>query len=281
MHTNNAILIEKTIDNNNNINNNKFTSETIIWLKPWTPKLFSFRITRPKTYRFEAGQWARLGVLKMGESKPVWRAYSIVNATYEPYLEFYSIVVPNGEFTGELSRLNLGDTVLLEKTPYGFLTTSRFEQLPQQNLWLLSTGTGLAPFLSILADFEVWQHYRRIIVVHGVRHRDELTYTNTLVNLSNHELFKDNAEKLIYQPCLTREPVQNLPIGALVGRIPTLIDSGVLELAVNSLLTPESSRVMICGNPDMVSDTRTALKNRGLTVSRSKQLGNIAVENYW
>jgi ferredoxin--NADP+ reductase len=271
MHTNLSVIPD----------NSKFTAETITWLKSWTPKLFSFRITRPKTYRFEAGQWARLGILKSGASKPVWRAYSIVNATYEPYLEFYSIVVPDGEFTSELSRLNIGDTVLLEKVPYGFLTTTRFEQLPQQNLWLLSTGTGLAPFLSILADFEVWQHYQRIIVVHGVRQCDELTYTDTLVNLSNHELFKDNAEKLIYQPCLTREPVENLPAGALVGRIPALIDSGILELAVNTLLTPENSRVMICGNPDMVSETRTALKNRGLTVSRSKQLGNIAVENYW
>jgi ferredoxin/flavodoxin---NADP+ reductase len=271
MHTNSSVITD----------NSKFTAETLTWLKPWTPKLFSFRITRPKGYRFDAGQWARLGVVKSGETKPVWRAYSIASATYEPYLEFYSIVVPNGEFTSELSHLEVGDTVLLEKMPYGFLTTSRFEQLPQQDLWLLSTGTGLAPFLSILHEFDVWQQYERIILVHGVRERAELTYTNLLNDLSQHELFKEYAEKLIYQPCLTREPIDCLPTGGLFGRIPSLITEKTLETTVNRPFSPAHSRVMICGNPDMVTDTRSVLKQLGLTVSRSKELGNIAVENYW
>jgi ferredoxin/flavodoxin---NADP+ reductase len=283
----------------------KFTCETITWLRPWTAKLFSFRITRPAHYRFEAGQWARLGVLKAGHTKPVWRAYSIVNATYEPYLEFYSIVVPNGEFTSELNRLAVGDTVLLEKMPYGFLTTTRFEiasetasapsniantATEKPDLWLLSTGTGLAPFISILGDFTVWQDYARIIVVHGVRSLDELTYTDVIDSFKTHELFSefftDNAsdstpKKLIYQACVTREAPENLPTGVLQGRIPALLDNGALEASVGITVDAKRSRVMICGNPEMVDDTRAALKARGLTVSRSSKPGNIAVENYW
>lgn len=259
----------------------KFTSETITWIHSWNSKLFSFKLTRPKHYRFEAGQWARLGILKSTETQPIWRAYSIVNANYEPYLEFYSIVVPQGKFTSELTTLKVGDTVFLDKTPYGFLTTTRFEQLPQQDLWLLSTGTGLAPFLSILGDIDVWQHYKKIILVHGVRLYNELTYTDYLNSFFTHELFQEYADKFIYQPCITRESIENIPSNALIGRIPALIANSILENTVNCQLSPNDSRVMICGNPDMVNDTRTILKERGLTISRTKQLGNIAVENYW
>ncbi len=259
----------------------KFTHETMTWIKSWTPKLFSFRLTRPQGYRFEAGQWARLGVLKAGADKPVWRAYSIVSATYEPYLEFYSIVVPDGEFTSQLCHLAIGDTVLLDKQPYGFLTTARFETLPQQDLWLLSTGTGLAPFISVLGDLAVWEQYQRIILVHGVRQANELAYTDVLTGFSQHELFAEYAHKLHYQACITREATENLPAHALLGRIPPLINNGLLEKTIGATLSPEHSRVMICGNPEMVSDTRTALKAKGLTVSKSSQLGNIAVENYW
>jgi ferredoxin/flavodoxin---NADP+ reductase len=259
----------------------KFTHETITWIQAWTPKLFSFRLTRAQAYRFEAGQWARLGVIKAGRDKPIWRAYSIVSATYEPYLEFYSIVVPGGDFTSELSTLAVGDTVLLEKLPYGFLTMARFETLPQQDLWLLSTGTGLAPFISVLGDLAVWEHYQRIIVVHGVRQANELTYTDTLSSFTQHELFAEQAHKLIYQACVTREAPENIALNTLMGRIPLLIDTGALENAVGVRFTPEHSRVMICGNPDMVVDTRSVLKAKGLTVSKSSQLGNIAVENYW
>jgi ferredoxin/flavodoxin---NADP+ reductase len=272
----------------------KFTRETITWIHPWTTKLFSFRITRPKGYRFAAGQWARLGVLKTGCQTPVWRAYSLVNAPYEPYLEFYSIVVPGGEFTPELANLAVGDAVFLEKMPYGFLTMARFAQPPTadaHDLWLLSTGTGLAPFLSVLGDLSVWEHYRRIVLVHGVRHRDELAYAQTIEAFRTHpyfaEFFIDNPQQLVYQPCLTREPnlanvaASTSALPALAGRIPALIQSGKLEAAVGITLDTQRSHVMICGNPDMVHDTRTVLKMQGMTVSRNAQLGNMAVENYW
>ncbi len=265
----------------------KFTAQTITWIAPWTPKLFSFRLTRPAGYRFVAGQWARLGVLKAGQTAPVWRAYSIASATYDEYLEFYSIVVPDGEFTSELANLSVGDTVFVEKLPYGFLTTSRF--VGGTDLWLLSTGTGLAPFISIAFELEVWQQFERIIIVHGVRQADELAYADTIAAFKTHdafaEFFERNPNKLIYQPCVTREIALEITRetgpAALQGRIPALIESGALEAAVGVPLDLVHSRVMLCGNPDMVADTRSVLKARGMTVSRIAAPGQIAVENYW
>jgi ferredoxin--NADP+ reductase len=261
------------------LGDDKFTAQTITWIAPWTPKLFSFRLTRPAGYRFAPGQWARLGVLKTGQATPVWRAYSIASANYDEYLEFYSIVVPDGEFTSELANLKVGDTVLVEMLPYGFLTTTRF--VGGNDLWLLSTGTGLAPFISIAFDLEVWQQYEHIIIVHGVREANELAYADTIAAFKTHEafaeFFENHPRKLIYQACITRESAH----GALEGRIPALIDSGALEAAVGLPFDLERSRVMLCGNPDMVSDTRNTLKARGMTVSRNAKPGQIAVENYW
>jgi ferredoxin/flavodoxin---NADP+ reductase len=256
-----------------------FTAQTITWIKPWTPKLFSFRLTRPAGYRFVAGQWARLGVLKAGQSAPVWRAYSIASATHDAYLEFYSIVVPDGEFTSELAHLTVGDTVLVEKLPYGFLTPARF--VGGKDLWLLSTGTGLAPFISIAFDLDVWQQYEHIIIVHGVRLANELAYADTIAGFKTHEafadFFQDNPRKLIYQPCTTRDHAA----GALHGRIPALIERGELEACVGIALDLDRSRVMLCGNPEMVTDTRNTLKARGMRVSKQAAPGQIAVENYW
>jgi ferredoxin--NADP+ reductase len=257
----------------------KYTGQTITWIAPWTAKLFSFKLTRPAGFRFVAGQWARLGVLKAGQTAPVWRAYSIASATHDEHLEFYSIVVPDGEFTSELANLKVGDTVLLENLPYGFLATSRF--VGGKDLWLLSTGTGLAPFISIAFELEVWQQYERIIIVHGVREANELAYADTIAAFKTHEAFADffvqQPNKLIYQPCITRDS----KAGALKGRIPALIESGALEATVGVPLDLERSRVMLCGNPNMVTDTRNALKARGMTVSRTAKPGQIAVENYW
>ncbi len=263
----------------------KYTRETITWIAPLTDKLFRFRTTRPAGFRFVAGQWARLGVLKKGADKPVWRAYSIASASYDAYLEFYSIVVPNGEFTSELATLNLGDTLLLEKLPFGFLTTSRFQlsltSAGGNDLWLLSTGTGIAPFISVLQELDVWQDYEHIIVVHGVREAAELAYADEIAALKTHEVFAEwmanNPNKLIYQACVSRED----SAGALRGRITNLIENGALEVAVGLKLDLQRSRVMICGNPEMVDDTRALLKARGMTVSKTSKPGQIAVENYW
>lgn len=257
----------------------KYTAETITWIKPWTNHLFSFRLTRNAAYRFIPGQFARLGVKKFSEEKGeyiVWRAYSIVSANYDEFLEFYSIVVPGGEFTSELATLEVGDTVYVEKMNYGFLTTDRFEN--GKDLWMLSTGTGLAPFISVLYDLSTWEDYENVIIVHSVRDIKELAYADTIEAFKEHEYFAEFAqEKLKYVQIVTREP------GAteLSERIPELIKNGKLEEHLGIPLSHERSRIMICGNPDMVDDTRHSLTDKGYTVSRRGQPGHMAVENYW
>jgi ferredoxin--NADP+ reductase len=261
----------------------KFTAERILWIHPWAPNLFSFRISRHAGFRFVPGQFARLGVAKPDPDNPknpageriVWRAYSVASADYDEHLEFYSIVVPGGEFTSELARLKVGDTVYCEKTSYGFLTTDRFEG--GRDLWLLSTGTGLAPFLSILWDPRVWDSYENLLVVHSVRWPNELAYADTIAAFRRHEHFAAMGHKLHYLPVVTRAAWP----GALQGRIPALIESGALERAAGIKLDHERSRIMICGNPDMVDDTRKRLSALGFAMSRRGKPGHLAVENYW
>ncbi|MEY3981678.1 MAG: hypothetical protein RLZZ281_547 [Pseudomonadota bacterium] len=252
----------------------KFTRESITWIHPWTPHLFSFKTTRPRGFRFTAGQFARLGVEKP-DGSVAWRAYSMVSGPYDEDLEFYSIVVPNGEFTTELSRLAVGDSLLIDKQNHGFLTLSRF--IGGKDLWLLSTGTGLAPFLSILADPETWEHFEKIILVHSVREQAELAYRDHVQAFHHHEVFQDVAHKLTYIPVITREVVP----GTLGMRLTELITNGQLEAAANCALDLDNSRIMLCGNPQMVDDTRAVLKARGFRTSRQSSPGQIAVENYW
>lgn len=251
----------------------KYTTESIIEIKAWTPSLFSFKTTRFRNYRFLPGQFARLGVMKNG--KIVWRAYSIVSADYDEHLEFFSIVVPGGEFTSELSQLKVGDKLYVDKKNYGFLTTDRFET--GHDLWMLSTGTGLAPFISILNDFKTWEQYENLILVYSVRFESELAYQDEIENFQGHELFSEFGDKLKYIKVVTREKVP----GALEKRIPQLLDSGELEARVGIKLSQERSRVMICGNPEMVDETRDWLTIHGYQVSRRGQPGHLAVENLW
>ncbi len=261
----------------------KYTAEKILWIHPWAPNLFSFRLTRFKGFRFTPGQFARLGVKKPDPNNPknpsgekiVWRAYSIVSADYDEHLEFYSIVVPGGEFTSELARLKVGDTVYVEKTNYGFLTLDRFEK--GADLWMLSTGTGLAPFISMLWDPRTWELYENLIVVHSVRYPNELAYADTIEAFREHELFADMQTRLHYTQAVTRAKVP----GALERRIPPLIDDHSIEGRVGLPLDHERSRIMICGNPEMVDDTRKLLASRGYTTSRRGAPGHMAVENYW
>jgi ferredoxin--NADP+ reductase len=261
----------------------KYTAEKILWIHPWAPNLFSFRLTRFAGFRFTAGQFARLGVAKPDPDNPdnpsgtriVWRAYSIVSATYDEHLEFYSIVVPGGDFTSELSRLKVGDTVFVEKMNYGFLTCDRFER--GKDLWLLATGTGLAPFLSILWEPTTWDDYENLVLVHCVRYPNELAYQATIDAYRGHELFRAQADKLRYVQVVTRGKSP----GALDQRIPQLLESGRLERHVALPIDATRSRVMICGNPEMITATRKCLSARGLTTSRRGSPGQLAVENYW
>lgn len=260
----------------------RFTRQTITWIKPWTDHLFSFRITRDPGYRFKPGQFARLGVYRDdGPKGPryVWRAYSIVSADYDEFLEFYSIVVPDGDFTTRLAELREGDQVLIEKMSYGFLTQERFED--GKDLWLLSSGTGIAPFLSILDDLGAWEQYERLILVHSVRHAAELVYRDKVEAYRTHEVFGEelaaSPDKLAYVPIVTRERHAD----ALHARIPALIANGALEARAGVRLDPVRSRIMICGNPEMVDDIRHHLQNAGYRVSRRGEPGQMAVENYW
>lgn len=254
--------------------NVKYTTESIIAIRAWTPHLFSFKLTRSPGYRFVPGQFARLG-LRKEDGGIVWRAYSIVSASYDEHLEFFSIVVPGGEFTSRLSRLKIGDEVLVEKMNYGFLTTARFEQ--GRDLWMLATGTGVAPFISILHEFDTWERYDRIVLVYSVRHADELAYEDTVAAFAAHEYFGEFADKLAFIPVVTREKVP----GMLSERIPVLLDTGELEQSAGAKLDHERSRIMICGNPDMVEDTRKWFIDNGYTVSRRARPGHLALENLW
>jgi len=251
----------------------KYTVETITWMHTWAPKLFSFRTTRSPGFKFTPGQFARLGVEKDG--KIVSRAYSIVSASYDDYLEFFSIIVPGGQFTTELAKLKEGDQLYVDKNPYGFLTCDRFEN--GKDLWLLSTGTGLAPFISILYDFAVWEQYENIVLVHSVREQTELAYADLIRGFASHEHFSEFGDRLKYVQIVTREDVP----GALKERITTLLQNGGLEQHVGLPLDHERSRLMLCGNPQMVDDTRAVLNERGFRLSRRAEPGHYAVEQYW
>ncbi|WP_439859728.1 ferredoxin--NADP reductase [Pseudomonas sp. MBLB4136] len=256
------------------VSEEKFTRQILSDVHVWSPSLFSLRCSRDPGFRFRAGQFARLGVQK-ADGSLVWRAYSMVSAPHDEFLEFFSIVVPGGEFTSELSRLKAGDRLLVDKQAFGFLTLDRFAD--GRDLWLLASGTGLAPFLSLLQDFEAWQRFERIILVYSARTASELAYQELIRGIGQLEHLAEYADRLTYLPLVTREQAP----GCLHARITTLLESGELERAAGVELSPEHSRLMLCGNPQMIDDTRALLKQRGLHLSLTRRPGQVAVENYW
>ncbi|WP_284091531.1 ferredoxin--NADP reductase [Acinetobacter pittii] len=249
----------------------KFSVEKVLSVHRWTPTLFSFTMTRPAHFKFTAGQFARIG-LKVGEELIV-RAYSVVSSPFDETLEFFSIVVPDGAFTSNLQHLKVGDELYLEKIPYGYLTLARYQQPLPHDLWLLATGTGLAPFLSMLQDFDTWSKYQKINLVYSVRTAAELAYVDRIQEIA--ETFGEGHNGFKFIPIITRDPS-----APLHDRLPILIENGELEKSAGIELNPNTSHVMLCGNPQMVDDTKEALKRRGLTMNRRGE-GNIAVENYW
>lgn len=260
----------------------KYTNETITWTRAWTPNLFSFRLTRSPEFRFTAGQFARLGVrtedpnaLDGSGWRMIWRPYSIVSATYDDNLEFCSVLVPEGEFTSVLGRLGIGDTVYVEKNNYGFLTTERFA--PGRDLWMLATGTGLAPFLSILWEKSHWTSYQNLVVVHSVREAAELAYRDTISAFPRNPPFSGLGARLHYLPIVTREPYGE----ALRDHIPVLLRNNALEAAAGLDLDVAHSRLMLCGNPSMIQETRELLGEKGFATPRRLQPGTLAIEKYW
>lgn len=263
----------------------------------WTPNLFSFTVSRPDSFKFTAGQFVRLGVnpsqlqyykqqdvseatdetFEAALNEDIFRAYSIVSSPFDEVLEFFSIVIPDGAFTSQLQHLQVGDELLLNTLPFGFLTLARYQKPLPKDLWLLATGTGLAPFLSMLQDLKTWEDYEHIVLAYSARSTAELAYIEKIERLQeDFGSLADNPAKLIFIPIVTREPVK----GALSERLPKLLLDGTLQERVGIALDVDSTHVMLCGNPDMVEDTKEALKTLGLVMNRRGE-GNIAVENYW
>jgi len=249
-----------------------FNSETVLDVHHWNDTLFSFKTTRDPALRFRNGHFVMIGLEV--EGKPLVRAYSVASANHEDHLEFLSIKVPNGPLTSRLQHLKPGDQVLIGRKPTGTLVID--DLLPGRHLYLFGSGTGLAPFLSIVRDPETYERYEKVILVHGVRLVSELAYADLLqtqlpADEFLGELVKD---KLIYYPTVTREPFRNQ------GRITDLIESGELTRRIGLPdLSREHDRGMICGSPAMLADTRVLLDARGLVISPSSGVpGDYVIE---
>ncbi len=232
----------------------------------WTEALFSLRVEAPPL-AFQAGQFVRIALDVDG--KRVARAFSFVNPPQDPVLEFYGIVIPQGPLSPRLARLAPGDALQIATNPSGFLVLS--EVPPAADLWMVASGTGLAPFLSILRTEAPWQHHERVILMHAVRHAAELVYRETI-----DAVHRAQGSRFIDIRFVSRETSP----GTLAGRIPAAIRDGRLEAAAGPI-SAERSHFMLCGNPDMVKDVSVALAERGLRKHRRRAPGHITVENFW
>jgi len=227
----------------------------------WTENLFSLRVEGAAP-GFAAGQFVRIALDIGGER--VARAFSFVNPPQDPVLEFYGVIVPEGPLSPRLAKLDAGDSLFVAGNPAGFLTLS--EVPDAETLWLVATGTGLAPFLSILRTDEPWRRFRSVVLVHAVRYASELTYQDLI-----------RQTRARYVTFVSREQAP----GSLAGRIPAAIADGRLEKAAGLKLAAETSHVMLCGNPQMLRDATTALVARGMRKHRRRTPGHITVESFW
>jgi len=235
-------------------------SERVLTVHHWNETVFSFTTTRDTTFRFENGHFVMLGL--MIDGKPLMRAYSIASANYEEFLEFLSIKVADGPLTSRLQNIRVGDEVLVSRKPTGTLLLSDLK--PGKRLYLLSSGTGLAPFMSIIKDPETYERFEKIILVHGVRYRSELAYRDYIEwELTHHEhLGEQVRNQLVYFPTVTRERFR------YQGRVTTLIETGKLFADIQMPpLDPAHDRVMICGSPAMLTDLSAMLDARGFRIS--------------
>jgi ferredoxin--NADP+ reductase len=253
--------------------NKKFNPEKVIDVVHWNDSLFSFKTTRSQGLRFRNGEYIIIG-LAQDEARPILRAYSIASANHEDYLEFFSIKVEGGAFTSKLQHLTIGDEVIIGSKSTGTVVIDDLRD--GRNLLLIGTGTGLAPFLSIIKDPETYERFEKVILFHGVRYANELAYKNILTeDLPNHEYLGEMiTEQLIYYPCVTREPYKNQ------GRITNLLQTGKLSIDLGiAELDPEFDRVMLCGSPSMLKDTCVILDEKGFKESPKKGIqGDYLVE---
>lgn len=237
----------------------------------WTDSLFSFKTTRDPGFRFKSGYFTMIGLEQ--EGRPLLRAYSMASAHYEEELEFFSIKVPDGPLTSKLQHIRIGDEVLVNSKATGTLVEDNL--LPGRHLYLIATGTGLAPFLSIIRDPDIYENFDQVILTHGCRFVDELAYQGIITDhLPNNEYFGDLVrEKLIYYPTVTREAFQN------TGRLTDLVASGKLTQDIGlDDISPDADRFMICGSPSMLSDFTAMLDERGFRETRNGEIGHYVIE---
>ncbi len=255
------------------------TEEKVLSVEHFTDRLFAFSMTRPASFRFRTGEFVMIGLPKTEDQKrPLMRAYSIASPAWDEKLEFYSIKVEDGPLTSRLQKIETGDTVLLSRKPVGTLVLDAL--LPGKRLWMFSTGTGFAPFASLIRDPETYERYDEVIVTHTCREASELEYSTRLVqDLVNDPLVgemvvrEDGTSRLKLITSLTRED------HPLKGRITTLIETGGLfEAAGTEPLNPETDRVMICGSKDMIDDTAVLVEGFGLTEGSNSKPAQFVVE---
>jgi ferredoxin--NADP+ reductase len=239
----------------------------VVNLHRWTDNLYSLQLLAP-IEPFQAGQFTRLAMDIDGER--VARPYSYVNGPDDPLLEFYFITVPDGPLTRQLVEIQAGDGLWVAPRAAGFLTLAEVPEAP--HLWMLSTGTAIGPFLSILTTDEVWSRFEQIVLVHAVRTVDELTYRDKIRAVESR-----HPEQFRMVPFVTREDTDF----AIKGRIPQAVADGRLEEVAGLTLSPDRSQMMICGNPAMVRDTTAVLEARGFKRNRRRDPGHITTESYW
>jgi ferredoxin--NADP+ reductase len=249
----------------------KWLEGRVLENRRWTDALWSLRVEAPPL-PFEAGQFVRIALdARPGdEGSRIARPFSFVNAPGDPVLEFYGITVPEGPLSPRLATLEAGERLFVARNPAGFLVLSEVPEA--ESLWLIATGTGIAPFLSMLQTETPWKRFRDVVLVHAVRRAEELVYQALLGKIK-----AERPGQFRYVSFVSREAAP----GSLAGRIPQAILDGRLEQAAGIALTPEGSHVMLCGNPDMLRDAAAALAGRGMRKHRRRAPGHVSVESFW